>query len=193
MPIPKAQAVNLLDAERNGLEKLIKRHQVEQQITLRARIVLAAARGLKNKEIAQTYRVTLDTVSLWRNRWVKLQNISFDDLSIEDRLQDAPRPGAPARITADQRCQIEALACKKLEEADRPREKPLTWKSLKCPGRHGWRASPDRVRNGNHLTGWGAMRHQSGTPIEVYGRENYRVCTLDFLCRTNSIALSQDK
>ena len=120
MPIPKAQVVNLSDAERNGLEKLIKRHQVGQQIALRARIVLAAARGLKNKEIAQTYRVTLDTVSLWRNRWVKLQDISFDDLSIEDRLQDAPRPGAPARITADQRCQIEALACKKPEEADRP-------------------------------------------------------------------------
>jgi len=120
MPIPKAQVVNLSDAERNGLEKLIKRHQVGQQIALRARIVLAAARGLTNKEIAQTYRVTLDTVSLWRNRWVKLQDISFDDLSIEDRLQDAPRPGAPARITADQRCQIEALACKKPEEADRP-------------------------------------------------------------------------
>jgi len=120
MPIPKAQVVNLSDAERNGLEKLIKRHQVGQQIALRARIVLAAARGLKNKEIAQTYSVTLDTVSLWRNRWVKLQDISFDDLSIEDRLQDAPRPGAPARITADQRCQIEALACKKPEESDRP-------------------------------------------------------------------------
>ena len=59
-------------------------------------------------------------VSLWRNRWVKLQDISLDDLSIEDRLQDAPRPGAPARITADQRCQIEALACKKPEESDRP-------------------------------------------------------------------------
>jgi len=120
MPIPRAQVVNLSDAERNGLEKLIKRHQVGQQIALRARIVLAAAGGLKNKEIAQTYSVTLDTVSLWRNRWVKLQDISLDDLSIEDRLQDAPRPGAPARITADHRCQIEALACKKPEESDRP-------------------------------------------------------------------------
>src|SRR3972149_4234173 len=120
MPIPKAQVVNLSDAERNGLEKLIKRHQVGQQIALRARIVLAAARGLKNKEIAQTYSVTLDTVGLWRNRWVKLQDISFDDLSIEDRLQDAPRPGAPGRITADQRCQIEALACEAPEESGRP-------------------------------------------------------------------------
>ncbi len=120
MPIPKAQVVNLSNAERQGLEKLIKRHQVGQQIALRAKIVLAAAGGRKNKEIAQTYAVTLDMVRLWRNRWVKLADLSLDDLSLEDRLQDAPRPGAPAKITADQRCRIEALACEKPEESDRP-------------------------------------------------------------------------
>lgn len=120
MPIPKAQVVSLSEAERQGLEKLIRRHQVGQQIAVRARIVLAAAQGLKNKEIAQKYEVTLDTVRLWRNRWVKLQDISLDDLSLEDRLQDGPRPGAPAKITADQRCRIEALACEKPEASDRP-------------------------------------------------------------------------
>lgn len=120
MPMPKAQVVNLSDAERQGLAKLIKRHQVGQQIALRARIVLAAAGGQKNKAIAQRYHVTLDTVRLWRNRWVNLQEISLDDLSIEDRFQDAPRPGAPARITADQRCRIEALACEKPEGSGRP-------------------------------------------------------------------------
>jgi putative transposase len=120
MPIPKAKEVKLSDAERQGLEKLTKRHQVGQQIALRARIVLAAADGQKNKEIVQKYAVTADTVRLWRNRWVKLQGILLDDLSIEDRLQDAPRPGAPATITADQRCQIEALACEKPENSERP-------------------------------------------------------------------------
>ena len=120
MPIPKAQIVKLSDAERNSLEKLLKRHQVGQQIALRARIVLAAADGQTNKAIAETYAVTLDTARLRRNRWVKLQDISLDDLSLEDRLQDLPRPGAPARITADQRCQIEALACEKPENSERP-------------------------------------------------------------------------
>ena len=120
MPIPKAQIVKLSDAERNSLEKLLKRHQVGQQIALRARIVLAAADGQTNKAIAETYAVTLDTARLWRNRWVKLQDISLDDLSLEDRLQDLPRPGAPAWITADQRCQIEALACEKPENSERP-------------------------------------------------------------------------
>ena len=120
MPIPKAQVVILSEAERHGLEKLIKRHQVGQQIALRARIVLAAAAGLKNKEIVAKYAITADTVRLWRNRWVKLQDISLDDLSIEERLQDAPRPGAPAKLTADQRCRIEALACEKPEDSARP-------------------------------------------------------------------------
>lgn len=120
MPIPKAQVVILSDVARQGLEKLIRQHQVGQQIALRARIVLAAADRLKNKEIVAKYQVTADTVRLWRNRWVKLQDISLEDLSLEDRLQDAPRPGAPARITADQRCQIEALACEKPEKTGRP-------------------------------------------------------------------------
>jgi putative transposase len=120
MPIPKAQGVKLLDAERQGLEKLVRRHQVGQQIALRARIVLAAADGLKNKEIVAKYSITADTTRLWRNRWVKLQDISLDDLSLEERLQDAARPGAPARITVDQRCQIEALACEKPENSERP-------------------------------------------------------------------------
>ena len=120
MPNPKAQAVILSDIERQGLEKLVKQHQTAQQIALRARIVLASASGKTNTQIAEENRVTDDTVRLWRNRWVSLQSINLADLSIEDRLQDGPRPGAPARITADQRCQIEALACEKPEQSGRP-------------------------------------------------------------------------
>jgi putative transposase len=120
MPIPKAQVVILSEIERQGLEKLIRRHQVGQQMALRARIVLAAAGGETNEGIAQVNKVSSETVRLWRNRWIKLQDISLDDLSIGDRLADAPRPGAPAKITADQRCRIEALACEKPEESDRP-------------------------------------------------------------------------
>ena len=120
MPTPKAQAVSLSESERHGLEKLIKRHQVGQQLALRARIVLAAARGDKNETIARGHQISSETVRLWRNRWVKLQGLSLDDLSLEDRLADAPRPGAPAHLTANQRCQIEALACEQPEKSGRP-------------------------------------------------------------------------
>lgn len=120
MPTPKAQVVQLSEKERQELEKLVNKHQTGQQMALRARIILAASSGQTNTAIAQKYEVKHDTVKLWRNRWVKLQDISLDDLSVEQRLSDAPRPGAPAKITADQRCKIEALACEQPEKAGRP-------------------------------------------------------------------------
>jgi len=92
---------------------------IGRQVALRGRIVLAAAEGKNNTQIAKGEGITLDTVRLWRQRWVDLQPISLDGLSVEERLQDLPRPGAPARITADQVCQIMALACEEPEESDR--------------------------------------------------------------------------
>jgi transposase len=41
-------------------------------------------------------------------------------MSFAERLKDLPRPGTPARITADQRCQIEAMACEDPEDSKRP-------------------------------------------------------------------------
>jgi transposase len=120
MPYPKPPAVILTEAEQQALEKLVKRHTVGQQIALRARIILAAADGSNNTQIASRLGITPDTARLWRDRWLQLHAITLDDLSVEDRLQDLPRPGAPLQITADQRCQIEALACEEPEEGGRP-------------------------------------------------------------------------
>jgi putative transposase len=120
MPTPKAQVIKLSEKERQELEKLVSKHQTGQQMALRARIILAASSGQTNTRIAEKYEVKHDTVKLWRNRWAKLQDISLDDLSVERRLADAPRPGAPAKITADQRCKIEALACEQPENSERP-------------------------------------------------------------------------
>src|SRR4030066_1157808 len=94
---PKPTLINLTDAERQGLEKLVTRHLTPQQTVLRARIVLAAAAGQNNSDLARQMRVTLDTVRLWRKRWLDLQPIALEDLSVEERLQDLPRPGAPDR------------------------------------------------------------------------------------------------
>ena len=120
MPTPKATEVNLSEEEQTGLEQLVRRHHIGQQIALRGRIILAAGQGQTNSGIAAKLKISINTAQCWRNRWVKAQAISYDDLSIEDRLQDGPRPGAPSRITADQRCKIEALACEKPEDSDRP-------------------------------------------------------------------------
>jgi putative transposase len=120
MPTPKATVVKLTEKEQSGLEQLVRRHNIGQQIALRGRIILAAGQGQTNSAIAANLKISINTAQSWRNRWVKAQSISYDDLSIEDRLQDGPRPGAPSRITADQRCKIEALACEKPENSERP-------------------------------------------------------------------------
>ena len=98
---------------------------VGQQTALRGRIILAAAERKPNVHISKEQSVTLDTVRLWRKRWLDLQPISLDDLTVEERLQDLPRPGAPARFSADQVSQIvtrgvTALACEKPEDSGRP-------------------------------------------------------------------------
>ncbi|HIP73510.1 MAG TPA: helix-turn-helix domain-containing protein [Anaerolineae bacterium] len=116
----KPVAVMLTDEEKNGLNKLIRRHNVSQQIAKRARVVLAADVGKSNSQIVREMSISRDMARLWRQRWIDLQPIALEDLSIEERLEDLPRPGAPARITPDQICQIQQMACEKPEESGRP-------------------------------------------------------------------------
>jgi transposase len=106
--------------ERDALELLVRRHSTPQQVALRARIIVLAAEGLNNSQIAAAVGLTRESVRLWRDRWVRLQDIPLADLRVEDRLADAPRPGAPARIGAEQVCQILALACAAPQTSGRP-------------------------------------------------------------------------
>ena len=120
MPSPKATEIVLTEEEQKGLEQLVRRHNIGQQIALRGRIILAAGQKQTNSEIAANLKVSMGMAQRWRDRWAKAQKISYEDLNMEDRLQDGPRSGAPARITADQRCKIEALACERPENSERP-------------------------------------------------------------------------
>ena len=54
----------------------------------------------------------------------------MDELSVEERLEDLPRPGAPSRLNADQLCQIEQMACEAPEKAGRP----ISQGAFYCPG-----------------------------------------------------------
>jgi putative transposase len=117
---PKPLAITLSDTERQGLEALVRRHGTPQQLALRARMVLAAAAGANNCQIARQLGVSLDLVRRWRERWRVLQPATRDDLPIADRLTDAPRSGAPRRITAEQECRIVALACESPSASERP-------------------------------------------------------------------------
>ena len=115
-----ATPITLSDAERAGLEALVRRHTTPQQIATRARIVLAAAAGQTNVQIVHHVGLSRESVRLWRDRWAAAQDIPLDEVSVIQRLTDAPRPGAPARITTEQVCQIVALACAAPVTAGRP-------------------------------------------------------------------------
>ncbi len=107
----RARQVVLSEKEQEALVQITKRHRSEQQQAQRARIVLAAGQGDSNAQIARELGLDVDTVRLWRDRWVGFQGIDLETLSIAERLQDAPRPGAPPKFTAEPRCQMAAFAC----------------------------------------------------------------------------------
>src|SRR5919108_1834565 len=116
----RARPITLTADERQGLEAVVRRHSTPQQVATRARIVLAAADGHPLVRIAEQVGLSRESVRFWRDRWVALQDIPLVELSVAARLADAPRPGAPARITAAQVCQVVALACEAPATAGRP-------------------------------------------------------------------------
>jgi transposase len=117
---PKPPPITLTTEERAELEALARRHGTAQQLALRARIVVAAADGANNAQVARRWGVSADTARLWRTRWLALAPLPLAELGVAERLEDAPRPGGPCRITAEQVCQLTALACEAPAGADRP-------------------------------------------------------------------------
>jgi transposase len=80
----------------------------------------ASAQGTSNAQIAHELSIHVDTVRLWRDRWVGLQGIDLETLSLLERLHDAPRPGVKPKFSSEQRCQMAALACEAPAQAGRP-------------------------------------------------------------------------
>lgn len=117
---PKPGKIELRASEKRELERLTRRHGSAQQLVLRAHIVLLANAGKNNEQIARALKIAVDTARLWRRRWLGFAEIPLADLSVSERLEDAPRPGKPPTITDEQFCQIVALACETPAESARP-------------------------------------------------------------------------
>jgi len=116
----RARPITLTPDERQGLEAVVRRHKSGQHVVTRARIVLAAGDGRSISDTVQEVGLSRESVRLWRDRWTALQDIPLADLDVAERLADAPRPGAPTRITAEQVCRVVALACEAPATSGRP-------------------------------------------------------------------------
>jgi transposase len=85
-----AQPVVLSEEVRRKLEQQSRGRSTQSRVVLRSRIVLLAAEGLQNKQIAAALKVAPRMAALWRSR--------FLEHGIEGLLQDAPRPGRTPTI-----------------------------------------------------------------------------------------------
>jgi transposase len=82
-------ALALSENEHAELRSLAARRNTAQALALRARIVLACAEGVPNKQVAARLQVDRATVGKWRRRLVEHRL---------DGLRDEPRSGAPRTI-----------------------------------------------------------------------------------------------
>ena len=107
MPPNVAVEIELSDEECAQLEAWTRRRSSAQALAQRARVVLLAAGGLKNTEIADRLGISRNTAATWRSRFVEHRL---------DGLTDEPRPGRPRTITDEQ---VDAVITKTLESAPR--------------------------------------------------------------------------
>jgi transposase len=86
-----AARVILSSEQRTELERLARQRSLPARVVERARIVLQAADGLQNQEIARRMDITPEKSARWRNRFIAGGMAALE--------KDAPRPGRTRTIT----------------------------------------------------------------------------------------------
>ena len=87
-----AKAISLSEEERTTLSRWARGRRTPARLVLRAKIVLAAAEGRENKDIAAELGCTRRTVGTWRHRFAEARLAGIE--------QDAPRGGRIATTRA---------------------------------------------------------------------------------------------
>jgi len=98
----QAVTITLAERDRRELERVRRAASAEQRQALRVTIVLQAAEGDTNQEIAARLGVNRKTTGKWRGRYAAIGI---------DGLGDLPRSGRPRIVEPVARCQILAMAC----------------------------------------------------------------------------------
>jgi transposase-like protein len=97
--MPTIPPLVITEEERAELQRRVRAHTTPQRAAKRARIVLLAADGLPNRQIAPMVGMNQHIVAQWRRR--------FETERLAG-LQDRKRPGRPLVYDHDQRLRIVA-------------------------------------------------------------------------------------
>jgi transposase len=99
-----AQPLTVTEEQKQALLIMQRYLKMEKRYTQRAAIILLSAAGKSLKEIIDVTGMSRPVVNKWRQRF-RLQGM--------EGLQDAPRSGKPAVITAGQKAMVIQKACEK--------------------------------------------------------------------------------
>ena len=124
-----AAKIRVSEKQQIVLQEFSRSRTVAVCVVQRAKIVLLGFQGLLNEEIASQISLNRQQIGVWRQRW----RDAWESLCVWERnephrlreaildvLSDAPRPGAPAKFTAEQVTRIVALACESPKLSGRP-------------------------------------------------------------------------
>jgi len=111
--------INLSQEQNDLLESLERSREMPHSLVLRARLILKAAAGMNNKTIGQELGIEEHRVGLWRRRWLEgcaeLEKYTGKPKALRRAvsrlLSDKARSGSPGKFSAEQVCQLIALAC----------------------------------------------------------------------------------
>ena len=130
MPGPKPPIIQLTPTLQKILEQIARCYTNPHYLVLRAKIILLAAIGANNTEVARRLDIDPDTAGKWRTSWLateanllaaEAEGLTEKELRVlvEVVLADAPRSGAPDTFSPKQLVQIVALACENPRQSDR--------------------------------------------------------------------------
>ncbi len=83
-----AIAITLTAEERILLTEWSRRRSTPARLVLRAKMILAAAQGRENKDIAMELGCTRRTVGTWRNRFAEKRMVGIEADAPRDSMDD---------------------------------------------------------------------------------------------------------
>jgi len=131
MAYPQASPITLTLRQQLILEQIVRRPTSCQGLVKRAKLILAAAKGINNTQLSVMLQTSRTTIRLWRKRWevaadrlraAEAKGLNDKQLTqlIISVVQDSERRGTPATFSTEQVVQIVALACESPSQSDRP-------------------------------------------------------------------------